>query len=567
MIFFTSSLGWAPMAQADVLENIQTKALCAIHSKKCPDTAKSLPSTLKTALFACEAVAKSEFCQELVRKEPEFYGRTKRCELENFCSDHLTQELDSLKMCGQGFLEGTGETIAGAIDLLKGAWSNIEKQNKLIAVCNQSVECKREMVQGIPKFQKLSDEQLNKFSAAALKVELDNFTYNQSVIALQSVKTKTLSERAEEAERRQSTASTNSEGSEKRMLAGVKQWLKNKGARLECLDTKTQAEMICWGAAAIIDPLVVAGAAAKGIQAARYLKSLGLASNREIPLAMMQSESRAKMAASPSAREIKAYKDAKAKDEALLKKLREPGVDQATLRRHVNHVWSDPKISVKEKISETFEEYIQLRSNDLSSEKKRKAQEALANIKRTQDNNAGYYPVENEIRVGDALTDDTLSYYQVVVHEFEHLTQDQMKYLNTNAKAKTLQERLTALVKKSTDEPKLGTNKNYHMEFEAIGAQWDFLQAIPEEVRKQSVQKIKANRALSPELKEAMVKDLEFASLSREDFLRVVPKYHAYSHLNDAKWDSGMSVVMRNAAIGATAIGIIGGAAEYLYNK
>ncbi len=511
------------------------------------------------ALLSCQAVAQSEFCQELVKKEPEFYGKTKRCGAEDFCADHMTQELDSLKMCGRGFLEGTGETISGAIDLLKGAWTNIEKQNKLIAVCNQSIECKREMAKDIPKFQKLSDEQLNKFSTAALKVELDNFTYNQSVIARQSVKTRTLSERAEEAELRQSSLPMNSEGTEKRMLSGIKQWLKNKGARLECLDSKTQAEMICWGAAAIIDPLVVAGAAAKGGKIASYIQKLGTSS--ESKLGIMQSASRSKLEnKSAKGVDAKLREQAAIKDAEIRARTRPAAVDAIALKRHVSGVWNNPKTTVENKIRDTFEEYIAFRKNELTREKKELADKALSDIKRPKESNeAAYYPSDGRIRIGDAIGDDMLSYYQVVVHEFEHLSQ--LGIARRPPMVERMTEALTSFMKKSS-----GMESRLVNEAEAIGAQWDFLQSIPASVRKQSMDNIRASQAMSKKMKAALISDLQHASLSREDFVSVSTKAHGYTAYESLKLDHEMKVTMRNAAIFVTAVGAAGVAESY-YNK
>lgn len=557
--FICTFLFLPQFGSAGVLANLEMKTLCAIHSKKCPDAAKSLPEPLKMALFSCQTVAQSETCKQVVKKEPEFYGRTKRCELDSFCSDHLTQEIDSLKSCGQGFLEGTGEIISDLVELF-------EKENQAIAICDQSLQCKRDMVEGNPKFKDMPDATLSKYSAAALKVERNNFIYIQSSMARQSVKGKTLSERAEEMERRQSLprAKSSSGIPGKSVIAGVKEWLEKKGARLECLDTKTQAEMICWGAAYILDPTILAPGVLKGAKMARVVANLA---KEPLPAAMMGSASRSALKPAASEKDLKLVRQAQAKDAEIIRKMRTPAVDGATLKRHVNEVWSDASLPVESKISDTFDEYIRLRSSELSSDKKRKAQEALENIKIIKEKNAGYYPVENEIRIGDALTDDALTYYQTVVHEFEHVTQNPALYAQKKPTIDRMKEAYTKFVKKKTEEPaKLGENKNYPMEFEAIGAQWDFLQAIPQEVREQSIRNIKASTAMSLENKTALIKDLENASLSREDFLKTVPKYHNYSNLNDVKFQDDVSSVMRNAAILGTAMGALG-AADYIYDK
>ncbi|MNL50462.1 hypothetical protein D3C87_1734810 [compost metagenome] len=68
-------------------------------------------------------------------------------------------------------------------------------------------------------------------------------------------------------------------------------------------------------------------------------------------------------------------------------------------------------------------------------------------------------------------------------------------------------------------------------EFEAMGAQWDFLQAIPAESRKVVMEKV-AQSSVSKGTKEMLIKDLELSFLPRDRFIREVSHYHGYNSAN-----------------------------------
>ncbi|HEY1078442.1 MAG TPA: hypothetical protein VGE46_00020, partial [Bdellovibrio sp.] len=149
-------------------------------------------------------------------------------------------------------------------------WENTGKRIEERQNCND-LACKKNLVRDIPKFQNVSDEQLKKWSSAALYAEVDSHRYMMATIARQSVRTKTLGERAEEAERRERGLS---EESSQSLLSTAWAWLEKKEANLQCLDAATRIEIRCWGAAYIIDPTIVAGAALKGGKIAGYVAKL-----------------------------------------------------------------------------------------------------------------------------------------------------------------------------------------------------------------------------------------------------------------------------------------------------
>lgn len=531
-------------------ENLQLKYFCATHSKYCKNASdsQSLPEPLKTALFACETITKSTFCQDLVKKKPEFYDHLKRCKPDQFCEDHLSQELTSIPSCAQGFLEGTGENFSNLSALFKHAEQNIQIQNKMLRECNLDIQCKKSLVKRIPKFKDMPDVELDKFTAAALMIERNNYSYIHSTNERQGFRGKTLSERAEAIEAYEKT-NPRSSTSDDALLITIKSWLQKKNAHLECLDSKTQAEMICWGAAYILDPLLVAGTAAKGSRLAKYI--IEIASDKSTQ-GIMSTASRASLEASESSAQKATRKRVEQIEDKIRSSMIAPGVNAETLKANVHSVWSNTSFSAEDKVKKTFEEYLRLRMENLSPEKRKLAEEALADIKKPKRTEmAQFDPRDNRITIGDPISDDLMNYYNVLTHEFEHLTQTGRVH-TPNIVQQKISESMDVAMNKLTLKSDL---KGLQYEYEAIGAQWDFLQSIPPEIKKQSIINIKRNPNLSTAFKNTVIRDIQYSNLSREDYIKVLPQEHNYGLNSTPLMDDR---ALRTAFIGAATIGTAG---------
>ncbi len=275
-----------------IYKNLELKTLCLTQAPKDNCPLQNLSQPIRLGIIACRAMVDSPFCQELVIKEPEFSQSLKRCRPDQYCEDYLFKELDSISSCKDGFLEGTGETFTAlgdfasrsrdhAVDFLT-AWiekvqSNREQRDLFRKICDKDVRCKRSLVKDNPKFTNMSDESLNKYSTAILWIERDNYNYIKSTNLRHSILPKSMGERAEEQERRTSNqGQTLSQIREENQssINAVREWLNYKGARLDCLDAKTQAELICWAASYIIDPLIVYGGTVKLARSSKFFVDL-----------------------------------------------------------------------------------------------------------------------------------------------------------------------------------------------------------------------------------------------------------------------------------------------------
>ncbi len=273
LVIFSSSMG---ADEALLRDELSGKAECLAYQAECkasPQNAPVISTALNLALVNCRTIHQSPTCQEYFKSDPYLAEHARPCDAENYCKDQLASGFDSLAACGLGFLEGTGEVITQISEAISKWAANVktrvEERDEFIRLCNQSLDCKRDLVQGIGKFDAMTDSELSKYPAAALWVERENYSYIQATIKRQEHRTPQQSERLRlEVPKRMVEANRQS------LLFAAIQWLHEKNVRLSCLDSQARAEMICWGAAYVIDPLLVAGAAAKGVKAAIYLRSL-----------------------------------------------------------------------------------------------------------------------------------------------------------------------------------------------------------------------------------------------------------------------------------------------------
>lgn len=259
-------------AFADIVENAKISLYCA-QDFICGDRPAARQEAFKLILATCKAVVQSKTCTDLIKQQPEFTDHVKQCHGDTFCKDFFNDRIDSFASCKNGFLEGTGENFVHIYEGLK-RWvidsgKSIAQKNKFIEICNHSLQCKRSLIMGMPRYEKINDKDLANYKAAFLLVERQNFDYVQSTNRRLKTSSKSLHDNILKAEE---LVSQRQSVQEVGLLAAAKDWLSAKNARLQCLDAKAQKEMICWGAAYLIDPTIVAGAAVKGARMAGYVR-------------------------------------------------------------------------------------------------------------------------------------------------------------------------------------------------------------------------------------------------------------------------------------------------------
>jgi GGDEF domain-containing protein len=231
--------------------NRDVKNQCAQLATLNPSCPK-LSEPLNSAIQVCEVQMQSSLCKNLSKQEPEFAFSLKKCDPQHFCEDELTPLSLSLHSCLQGWLEGTGDGVAQLIESLA---KQFAEKNSDIRNCD--LDCKRVRAVDLEKYKNLSDQDLDRISALTITLERDEFLYQKRLKILAS-SVNPLNRKLADSD-------------DQHFLNGVAAWLDRKISRNQCLDAATRAELTCWGAAYIVDPMMVVGVAAKGFRAAKLI--------------------------------------------------------------------------------------------------------------------------------------------------------------------------------------------------------------------------------------------------------------------------------------------------------
>jgi GGDEF domain-containing protein len=247
---------------------------------------------IKAEADRCEKMVKSDYCQEVVKKDPILTGSIRSCDVNKQCAD--IEDLDPLiDGCINGWLIGSGEFFDSMIQGGASAWNSafkhfrswkksaairLEDRAAFLKAADQDIAKKRELVSNLPKYSELSDEKLKKIPAAFLLVERDKQIQIIASQLRESLRMGSLWDRVQEGEReteeraiREKNGKSPIRNFEREMFKAVIQKLQERNARLECLDQRTRWEMICWGAAYIIDPVMVAKFAKGGAKLAKLV--------------------------------------------------------------------------------------------------------------------------------------------------------------------------------------------------------------------------------------------------------------------------------------------------------
>jgi hypothetical protein len=211
-----------------------------------------------------------------------------------------------------------------------------------------------------------------------------------------------------------------------------------------------------------------------------------------------------------------------AEDAKTIDSLRSSPIDLETLTRSVQPIWDDPNTPFESKVVATFKAYVEQRISALPLDKQQVAREALAQVEIAKITNAltTYHP---KIIIGDKLAEELIAKYYLIAHELEHVGQfgkvpkwkDQRRFWQSVAGVEMTMPTTPAMSFLQT-------------EYEALGAQWDFLQAIPLEERNQAADRISASDL--PEHSKMLLKnDVKMANLSRKEYITAVRADHGYT--------------------------------------
>ena len=231
---------------------------------------------LETERGQCQAIISSPTCRELIKKEPLLADGLKQCDVKSICADSVNV-VGFFKGCASGFILGTGEGLVGTGEVLhdiKTLFENmaqrLKEQKTPYGQYSNTIEYKRGLARGIPRYKDVSDNELEKLSAAFLLTERQRQDYISSTAVRHSARSLSLMERAEQGEVEDQHRMQVSY-QEAAIFTAADELLQKKKIELSCLDERTRAEMRCWGAAYFVDPSAVAALALKDGRIAQFV--------------------------------------------------------------------------------------------------------------------------------------------------------------------------------------------------------------------------------------------------------------------------------------------------------
>lgn len=240
----------------------------------------------------CQKAVARPICAEMIKKDANLGIGLRKCDIASVCMyNSFHQESLSFQKCKDGYILGTGELLTGlgeafssltlgATGVVRSGIQNVRARNEFLKTC-LSAECKLQVAReinpalGMSKIPELENLLARSTGYSAVWIEAERKRLEAVYFAqMRNPSPKTIWQRAQEAEelarRREASGYRTPES---RIFEIAFEALQSKIHGLECFDQVTQIQLICWGAAYLVDPTIVAGAAAKGTTLARMASS------------------------------------------------------------------------------------------------------------------------------------------------------------------------------------------------------------------------------------------------------------------------------------------------------
>ncbi|WP_413560659.1 hypothetical protein [Bdellovibrio sp. HCB209] len=247
----------------------------------------------------CEIENKILKCDELASEDANIKGLLRKCDVTGLCEQNSNLAQDQAVACLRGYKNSLIDLGIALKDMAVGvgtsidqAWETIKANDKLrsefMSQCNQSLECKRDLVKEDPRYASISDEELNKVSATALFVQVqDRKAYMQSMRrSVPNTKPPEMHPKDVELTAEQKAKLGN-------LSAIMLAKLKKEYQKFSCYSPKAQSEMACYAIGQVIDPTLLAGMAFKGARAVHAVGKLSEDSLEAIEAANALSKSTA----------------------------------------------------------------------------------------------------------------------------------------------------------------------------------------------------------------------------------------------------------------------------------
>ncbi len=247
--------------------------------------------TTNTNLFAlfkvkCESDQLANNCDQLAKENPAWAPLMRKCDTASLCDQNEEFMKNKNLACLRGYKNAAVDLGLAVKDLgvMLGTFIgesaaktviSIEKRNQEIKEADKDITKKRKIVEGDPRYNRLSDEELKKLPAAFLFVQATE--YNAITSSQKRMAHKDLSSRVAEPERFDPT----NENQRDVVLEKIKKTLEKEYDRYACYNPLAQEELKCYALGSVIDPLTIAGYFAKAGRVASAV-SKGIESEKNL---------------------------------------------------------------------------------------------------------------------------------------------------------------------------------------------------------------------------------------------------------------------------------------------
>ncbi|HWU44050.1 MAG TPA: hypothetical protein VN132_11450, partial [Bdellovibrio sp.] len=214
---------------------------------------------------------------------PEAKPLLKRCDFKSQCEENAAYLLAEEIACVRGYKNALIDSGVALKDMavsigqfVEKNWENLKQNVRLhenfIRQCDQSLACKRDLIKDDSRFNKISDEELQKISASFLYVQSRDMRAYTSSLA-----------RASSDSLRKNGMSLAEEQHSKLqdMMNIAKEKMQEEYKKYSCYTSLAKTEMSCYAFGNVVDPTLVFGAAFKGARLAAATGKLAEAAKAE----------------------------------------------------------------------------------------------------------------------------------------------------------------------------------------------------------------------------------------------------------------------------------------------
>lgn len=226
--------------------------------------------------LACELETQALKCSELEKENPEIAGKLRKCDEVAICREIKEYTFEKKQACMRGYKNAFIDMAVDIKDmtfslaaLVEQTWEQTKADQKqrheFLQQCEHSLVCKHDLVKDDHRYNKMSDHQLESYSANFLFTEAQELKSYKSSLNRSRIKPFVpISERA------QDDTELSAEQAIKRhdLAKMIKEKIQKEYNKYQCFNPLAQEELECYVMGNIIDPTMVAGYFVKGARAA-----------------------------------------------------------------------------------------------------------------------------------------------------------------------------------------------------------------------------------------------------------------------------------------------------------